>query len=70
MAGIGISKMSVASKTTVGGYAEPQHGDKGQFQTNDTRSVPEFCAALQARGLEPVFKNWDAAFRCMPGTTR
>ncbi len=63
MAGLGISKMSAGSRTTVGGYdgAEPSTG--GQFQVCDERGVPEFCAMLRSRGLQPVFKNWDSVFR-------
>ncbi|MBN2452030.1 MAG: 2-iminoacetate synthase ThiH [Lentisphaeria bacterium] len=64
MAGIGISKMSVASRTTVGGYAHgPLPDDHGQFRVSDERTVPEFCRALRERGLDPVFKNWDMVFR-------
>lgn len=63
MAGIGISKMSAASRTTVGGYADGQARDTGQFDVSDQRSVTEICRTLEARGLEPVFKNWDAAYR-------
>jgi len=62
MAGIGINRMSVASKTTVGGYAHQAAGD-GQFDVSDTRDVEEFCAMLRGKGLEPVFKNWDAVFQ-------
>ncbi len=63
MAGLGVSKMSAGSRTTVGGYggAEPKTG--GQFQVGDERSVPEICAMLRNRGLKPVFKNWDRVFR-------
>jgi len=63
MAGIGISKMSVASRTSVGGYAGKVRGGGEQFGVNDGRSVREFCARLKAAGLEPVFKNWDAVYR-------
>jgi 2-iminoacetate synthase len=62
-AGVGISKMSVASRTTVGGYDHAPADEIGQFDVNDARGVEEFCAALRAAGLEPVFKNWDAAYR-------
>ena len=62
LAGVGISKMSVASRTTVGGYDHAAEG-VGQFEVNDQRDVAEFCAALRAAGLDPVFKNWDAAYR-------
>lgn len=63
MAGIGISKMSVASKTAVGGYHEELPQEHGQFAVNDARDVSEFCNALRANGLEPVFKDWDASYR-------
>jgi len=63
MAGLGISKMSVASRTTVGGYDLETLPSGAQFDINDHRGVAAFCAALQAKGLQPVFKNWDAAYR-------
>lgn len=60
MAGNGISRMSVASRTTVGGYAETV-SEPGQFAVSDNRSVSDFCSALATRGIQPVFKNWDRA---------
>jgi len=71
MAGVGVSRMSVASRTTVGGYHHAPAAEAGgcdgltpgQFEVSDRRGVDEFCAALRAKGLEPVFKNWDAAYR-------
>ena len=62
MAGLGINKMSVASKTTVGGYGD-EGSDEGQFDINDSRSLDEFCDMLRNRELEPVFKNWDEVYR-------
>ncbi len=62
MAGIGISRMSVASRTTVGGYGEVDAEDQGQFDVQDLRDVDEFCDDLRKLGLEPVFKNWDSVF--------
>ena len=63
MAGVGISRMSAASRTTVGGYHTGESSTAGQFDVNDTRDVKTFCRMLKKKGLEPVFKNWDAAFR-------
>ncbi len=63
MAGLGISKMSVASKTTVGGYSDDSEESTEQFEISDERNIPEFCAMLRSKGLEPVFKNWDATYR-------
>ncbi len=61
LAGVGISKMSAGSRTTVGGYHAPPE-TTGQFAVSDERGVEGFCAALRAKGLEPVFKNWDRVF--------
>jgi 2-iminoacetate synthase len=63
MAGIGISRMSVASRTTVGGYADGTASTEGQFEVSDDRDVAAFCKALRAKGLEPVFKHGDAVYR-------
>lgn len=64
MAGVGISKMSVASRTTVGGYSEEDDASSTeQFQVSDTRTTEEFCSSLREKGLEPVFKNWDSIYR-------
>lgn len=63
MAGIGISRMSVASRTTVGGYGDVVAEDSGQFDVQDLRDVGPFCDAMRNLGLEPVFKNWDAVFQ-------
>ena len=63
LAGIGISKMSVASKTTVGGYSDDSEESTEQFEISDERDIPTFCEMLRSKGLEPVFKNWDATYR-------
>lgn len=63
MAGIGINRMSAGSRTTVGGYADGGDPCGGQFDVEDRRSAAEVAAALRRRGLDPVLKNWDAAFR-------
>lgn len=63
MAGVGVSRMSVASRTTVGGYSAEPAEDSGQFDVQDQRNAVQFCAALRTLGLEPVFKNWDMAFQ-------
>jgi 2-iminoacetate synthase len=62
MAGLGISRMSVASKTSVGGYAEGSDNDSRQFDVTDDRGVDAFCSALRKMGFDPVFKNWDSVF--------
>ena len=62
LAGVGINRMSAGSRTTVGGY-DGRAEDEGQFAVSDGRDVTAFCAMLRGRGLDPVFKNWDAAYR-------
>ncbi|NTU59380.1 MAG: 2-iminoacetate synthase ThiH [Chlorobiaceae bacterium] len=62
MAGLGITRMSIASRTTVGGYHDADSAGATQFEVSDDRSAEAFCAALRAKNLEPVFKNWDAAY--------
>jgi len=62
MAGLGITRMSIASRTTVGGYHETETGEKGQFEIFDDRSAGAFCNALSEKNIEPVFKNWEHAY--------
>jgi 2-iminoacetate synthase len=62
MAGLGVNKMSIASKTTVGGYGS-DGSKEGQFDVSDARGLDEFCAMLRGKQLEPVFKNWDTVYR-------
>ncbi|NTU68876.1 MAG: 2-iminoacetate synthase ThiH [Chlorobiaceae bacterium] len=62
MAGLGITRMSIASRTTVGGYHSPDGAGATQFEVSDNRNAEEFCHALRSKEIEPVFKNWDPAF--------
>jgi 2-iminoacetate synthase len=47
----------------VGGYDLETVPYGSQFDIDDHRGVTTFCAALEAKGLQPVFKNWDAVYR-------
>ncbi len=58
LVGLGVTRLSAGSKTTVGGYAGPTQ-DSGQFDVADPRTVAEICAAITARGCQPVFKDWE-----------
>jgi len=61
MAGMGITRMSAGSRTSPGGYA--LGGEAGeQFAVTDHRTPAEFAAAMEARGLEPVWKDWGREF--------
>ncbi len=61
MAPIAITHMSAGSCTEPGGYSEPGSTDN-QFDIVDERSPAEVARALLAAGIEPVWKDWDAAF--------
>jgi 2-iminoacetate synthase len=55
---IGISQISGASCTSVGGYAEEdkeEAEDSAQFDTNDKRTLDEVVAWLMDRGFIPSF---------------
>ncbi|MDR2141302.1 MAG: 2-iminoacetate synthase ThiH [Deltaproteobacteria bacterium] len=55
--GLGITRLSAAVKTSVGGHDGPGQGDE-QFQKSDGRDVAEVCQAIVARGHQPVFTDY------------
>ncbi len=57
---LGITRISAASKTIVGGYTEDKE-DAPQFDVQDPRSVSEIVAMLKARGYDPVYTDWRRA---------
>ncbi len=57
LVGLGMTRMSAGSRTTVGGYALPSQRP-GQFDIDDARNVPEVMTMLRARGYRPEFTNW------------
>ena len=54
---LGISQVSGASKTSVGGYSEPEKEDENseQFDISDTRTLDEIIHWLMERGHIPSF---------------
>lgn len=54
---LGITKMSAASCTAVGGRLHPDE-DPGQFEIADRRDVPGVQEAIAARGYQAIFKDW------------
>ncbi len=56
---LGITKISAASKTSVGGYTsdEPEKLDP-QFDVQDERSVQEIVKMLKNKNFDPVFTDW------------
>jgi 2-iminoacetate synthase len=60
--GAGINQVSAGSKTAPGAYvvAVDSTDNTEQFPVVDNRTPTEVVDAIQARGLEWVFKDWDA----------
>jgi 2-iminoacetate synthase len=58
--GIGITKMSAGSVTSVGGYGATEFGQRldGQFEVHDHRSVGQIKAMLRVKGYDPVVTDW------------
>lgn len=55
----GVTRLSAASRTVVGGYAaETEHEKDPQFQVRDDRSVKEIADMLRNQGFDPVFTDW------------
>ena len=56
---MGVTRISAASKTSVGGYTsqEPEKLDP-QFDIQDERSVKEIIQMLKEKNLDPVLTDW------------
>ena len=54
---LGITKMSAASSTEVGGYAEKEQS-VGQFKINDTATVDEVKKMIYQKDYQPLMKDW------------
>lgn len=61
MATLGVTTMSAESRTDPGGYSRRPESLE-QFSVSDERTAVEVERDLRALGMEPVWKNWDAAF--------
>jgi 2-iminoacetate synthase len=57
--GIHSLHLTVKGRVTQTTCGESKAG--GQFEIEDSRSPDEVAAALRAKGLEPVWKDWDSA---------
>jgi 2-iminoacetate synthase len=57
---LGITRMSAASSTQVGGHTIEPHEELNtpQFQIADKRDVEEMKAMLASKGYQPVLKDW------------
>lgn len=52
---VGVSQISGASRTSVGGYVENEDEDTSQFEVNDTRTLDEVVRWLCTLGYIPSF---------------
>ncbi len=55
---LGVTRVSAGSRTEPGGYLEPEEALK-QFENEDRRTPSEVASAIRAKGLEPVWKDWE-----------
>jgi 2-iminoacetate synthase len=62
MIGLGPTRYSAGSCTAPGGYAHPEWEGE-QFSVGDHRNISEVSNALIAKGLDPVYKDWDKEFQ-------
>jgi len=53
----GVTRISAASNTSVGGYAERAHDDP-QFRVKDLRPLKEIETVLREKGFDPVYTDW------------
>ena len=56
---LGVTRYSAGSCTGVGGYAQTISGEPPQFEITDQRSVSQVVQAIEDRGYQPVYKDWD-----------
>ena len=56
---LGITHMSAGSSTQPGGYANPDQTALEQFAIDDLRSPMEVAQAIQQKGYQVVWKDWD-----------
>ncbi|MDR1952556.1 MAG: 2-iminoacetate synthase ThiH [Elusimicrobiota bacterium] len=54
---LGVTRMSAASNTQVGGYAK-KNNTKGQFEISDAATLQEIKDMIYQRGYQPVLKDW------------
>jgi 2-iminoacetate synthase len=55
--GLGITKISAGSVTSVGGHSADEK-TKGQFDISDERGADEMKNVIYKKGYQPIFKDW------------
>jgi len=64
LTGLVATRLSAASRTTVGGYAATGDAvtEAGQFDIDDDRTVEEVVAMIRVKGRQPIAGDWDLRF--------
>jgi 2-iminoacetate synthase len=57
---LGVTHMSAGSRTEPGGYSAPDAAER-QFAIEDERTPEEIARAVQGKGYDPVWKDWEVA---------
>ncbi|MGS0681934.1 2-iminoacetate synthase ThiH [Shewanella sp. 125m-7] len=58
---LGVTNVSAGSSTQPGGYVEP-NTELDQFEISDERTPQVVAEAMLTRGLNPVWKDWEAGW--------
>lgn len=56
--GLGVTRISAGSQTSVGGYLRQSDND-GQFSLHDHREISVVVDNIHMKGFDPVFKDWE-----------
>lgn len=56
--GMCATKISAGVSTGIGSHTEEESKGDNQFEISDDRSLDEVCAAIRAKGLQPVLNNY------------
>ncbi len=58
--GLGVTKYSAGSKTSVGAYSKSEEKNGSlQFEISDNRSVKETELAIKKKGYQVIYKDWE-----------
>ena len=63
---LGVTTMSVGSKTTVGGYFAAEKKGSQQFPVADERLIGEIKEMIRRQGYQPVMKDWPHGANVLP----
>jgi 2-iminoacetate synthase len=55
---LSVTRISIGSKTTVGGYSTPDEEADPQFDIHDARPAAEVIQYLKTNDFDPVFTDW------------